>query len=177
MKRRSKVFLWLGAGFLSLLLASIAIPAFTSVAQLAQSTRDHQDGGQIWLALQSYAADHNGHFPNTLSELVPEYLREDFNKIPNGKFGLRLDQWFYFPNAPKDDPQAILLVSPRVYEDGSKFEPAPLITQPRFLSWRRYYRVVITRDIAHDMELDDLSETEFNNRMTKQLQADRTPVR
>ena len=46
------------------ILASIALPAFSSVQERAKQTKDLSNGKQIALSLKQFALDNNGEFPN-----------------------------------------------------------------------------------------------------------------
>jgi prepilin-type N-terminal cleavage/methylation domain-containing protein len=46
------------------ILASIALPVFSSVQERGKQTKDMSNGKQIVLALKQFAVDHNGVFPN-----------------------------------------------------------------------------------------------------------------
>ena len=169
MKRRSKALFWVGVTFVALLAASIFVPAFSGVAIKGQSTKDHSDARQIAYALHVYAEDNAGHLPPALRDLVPTYITDDFNSKSGG---IRLNEWHYFPNAPKDDPTAIVLVSPRIYSE-RKFELAPLFAPPHHF-FGHYNRLAITRaglTFTRPVESAFISESELNSRLTRQLQA------
>jgi len=51
------------------ILASFALPAYTSVQERAQQTKDLSDAKQIGLALKQFASDNNGSFPNKVPAL------------------------------------------------------------------------------------------------------------
>ena len=46
------------------ILASFALPAYTSVQERAQQTKDLSNAKQIVLALKQFASDNNGAFPS-----------------------------------------------------------------------------------------------------------------
>src|ERR1700704_3148494 len=46
------------------ILASIALPVFSSVQERGKQTKDLSNGKQIALALKQFALDNNGQFPN-----------------------------------------------------------------------------------------------------------------
>lgn len=185
MKRASKVVFWVTAIFVTLLLISIMLPTFSSVNIRCPEVRDEDEGCRVYLAIYSYASDNGGRFPSKLQDLVPEYLQEDFNSFNQN--GPRLGEWLYFPVAPKDYPDPIILISPRLYSrTGNRFQGVPLFTQ----SYSRdplYHRLVSA--LFHDspslrlvftLKLKEpgggelLGESEVNSLMTKQLKATAT---
>jgi prepilin-type N-terminal cleavage/methylation domain-containing protein len=52
------------------ILASIALPVFSSVQERGKQTKDMSNGKQIVLGLKQFAVDHNGVFPNKLPTVV-----------------------------------------------------------------------------------------------------------
>ena len=52
------------------ILASIALPVFSSVQERGKQTKDMSNGKQIVLGLKQFAVDHNGVFPNKLPDVV-----------------------------------------------------------------------------------------------------------
>jgi prepilin-type N-terminal cleavage/methylation domain-containing protein len=52
------------------ILASIALPVFSSVQERGKQTKDMSNGKQIALGLKQFAVDHNGVFPNKLPTVV-----------------------------------------------------------------------------------------------------------
>lgn len=51
------------------ILSSLAVPTFNSITVKANQTKIGNEGRQIGLALQTYAADHNGQYPPALEDL------------------------------------------------------------------------------------------------------------
>src|SRR6266487_7045605 len=79
------------------ILASIALPVFSSVQERGKQTKDMSNGKQIVLALKQFAIDHNGVFPNK----IPDVVSTDYdsgtnnltaNSVSNDAF------WWLFPN-------------------------------------------------------------------------------
>ena len=79
------------------ILASIALPVFSSVQERGKQTKDMSNGKQIVLGLKQFAVDHNGTFPNKL----PDVVSSDYdsgattlgtNDKSNDAF------WWLFPN-------------------------------------------------------------------------------
>jgi prepilin-type N-terminal cleavage/methylation domain-containing protein len=52
------------------ILASIALPVFSSVQERGKQTKDMSNGKQVVLGLKQFAVDHNGTFPNKLPTVV-----------------------------------------------------------------------------------------------------------
>jgi len=52
------------------ILASIALPVFSSVQERGKQTKDMSNGKQIALGLKQFAVDHNGVFPNKKPDVV-----------------------------------------------------------------------------------------------------------
>src|SRR5947207_6966508 len=52
------------------ILASIALPVFSSVQERGKQTEDMSNGKQIALGLKQFAIDHNGTFPNKVPDVV-----------------------------------------------------------------------------------------------------------
>jgi prepilin-type N-terminal cleavage/methylation domain-containing protein len=52
------------------ILASIALPVFSSVQERGKQTKDMSNGKQIALGLKQFAVDHNGVFPNKVPDVV-----------------------------------------------------------------------------------------------------------
>jgi prepilin-type N-terminal cleavage/methylation domain-containing protein len=57
------------------ILASIALPVFSSVQERGKQTKDMSNGKQIALGLKQFAVDHNGVFPNK----VPNAVSSDYD--------------------------------------------------------------------------------------------------
>jgi hypothetical protein len=64
------------AGLFFSAMAASAAPAFETAREKAQTTRAETNARQIGIACISYASEHNGKFPATLQELVPDFLPE-----------------------------------------------------------------------------------------------------
>src|SRR5438067_877160 len=56
------------------ILAAIALPAITAAQDRSTVVRCMNNAKQIAIACRTYAADHDGKFPATLDELVPDYV-------------------------------------------------------------------------------------------------------
>jgi len=59
------------------ILAGIALPVFSSVKDRAAATQCLSHAKQIALGCKLYALDHDGNFPQTLDQLIPEYLPDN----------------------------------------------------------------------------------------------------
>jgi competence protein ComGC len=65
----------LGCCLIGGLLVAIAIPAFNSQRDNAQERTCFSNQRNIEAAAQTYGAENNGEFPETIGALVPEYLK------------------------------------------------------------------------------------------------------
>jgi prepilin-type N-terminal cleavage/methylation domain-containing protein len=80
------------------ILASIALPVFSSVQERGKQTKDMSNGKQIVLGLKQFAVDHNGVFPNKApgdvasSDYDAGALPLDGSTFSNDAF------WWLFPN-------------------------------------------------------------------------------
>src|SRR5437899_6420290 len=75
------------------ILASFALPAYTTVQMRAQQTKDLSNIKQIGLALKQFASDNNGSFPNKL----PSADYSTANPLVAGSFS-NDGFWWLFPN-------------------------------------------------------------------------------
>src|SRR6266581_7422580 len=79
------------------ILASIALPVFSSVQERGKQTKDMSNGKQIVLALKQFAIDHNGVFPNK----IPDVVSSDYDSGTNNLTGSEKSNdafWWLFPN-------------------------------------------------------------------------------
>jgi prepilin-type N-terminal cleavage/methylation domain-containing protein len=79
------------------ILASIALPVFSSVQERGKQTKDMSNGKQIALSLKQFAVDHNGVFPNK----VPDAVSSDYDSgaTPLDSSSKSNDAfWWLFPN-------------------------------------------------------------------------------
>jgi prepilin-type N-terminal cleavage/methylation domain-containing protein len=92
------------------ILASFALPAYTSVQERAQQTKDLSNGKQIGLALKQFATDNNGSFPAKVPGI-------DYSAATDLASTATSNQayWWLFPNYLQSED--IFTVS------GSKFTP------------------------------------------------------
>jgi prepilin-type N-terminal cleavage/methylation domain-containing protein len=80
------------------ILASIALPVFSSVQERGKQTKDMSNGKQIALALKQFAVDHDGVFPN---KTPGDVVSTDYNAgaIALGSGNVSNDAfWWLFPN-------------------------------------------------------------------------------
>lgn len=170
MKRATKIIVWVfGIIFVLALLASIRVPAYVGGVPMTPETRELRDGHQIGLCLQAYAADNDGRFPASLRDLVPKYLEEGGVKVLEIT-GPRLDEWFYFPDAPRDYYfPVIILASPRLYDSSRvTFKVTPLLISPHLFDGNAT-RVVVYLSRRGAPEGHILDEGEFISRISSQL--------
>ena len=79
------------------ILASIALPVFSSVQERGKQTKDMSNGKQIALGLKQFAVDHNGVFPNKLPDVVSTDY--DAGATTLGAANFSNDAfWWLFPN-------------------------------------------------------------------------------
>lgn len=79
------------------ILASIALPVFSSVQERGKQTKDMSNGKQIALSLKQFAVDHNGVFPNK----VPDVVSSDYDSGATTLTGTNFSNdafWWLFPN-------------------------------------------------------------------------------
>jgi prepilin-type N-terminal cleavage/methylation domain-containing protein len=79
------------------ILASIALPVFSSVQERGKQTKDMSNGKQIVLGLKQFAVDHNGVFPNK----VPDVVSSDYDAGATTLVGTNKSNdafWWLFPN-------------------------------------------------------------------------------
>jgi prepilin-type N-terminal cleavage/methylation domain-containing protein len=75
------------------ILASFALPAYTTVQERAYQTKDLSNAKQIGLALKQFASDNNGSFPNKMP------AAGDYSAAPVGTPTTSNDAfWWLFPN-------------------------------------------------------------------------------
>ncbi|MFN2542009.1 MAG: type II secretion system protein [Chthoniobacterales bacterium] len=75
------------------ILASFALPAYTTVQERAQQTKDLSNAKQIGLALKQFASDNNGTFPNKMP------AAGDYSAAPSTVPATSNDAfWWLFPN-------------------------------------------------------------------------------
>jgi prepilin-type N-terminal cleavage/methylation domain-containing protein len=107
------------------ILASFAMPAYTSVQERASQTKDLSNAKQIGLALKQFATDNNGAFPskapaldyNSAADLTP-------SSVSNDAF------WWLFPNYLQSED--IFVVSGSKWTPGNpdnKIDPAGAISR------------------------------------------------
>ena len=79
------------------ILASIALPVFSSVQERGKQTKDMSNGKQIVLGLKQFAVDHNGVFPNKLPDVVSSDYDAGTTTLGAGNFSNDAF-WWLFPN-------------------------------------------------------------------------------
>ncbi len=92
------------------ILAGIAVPVFAEVQLKGKETKSLSNAKQIATACKLYAIDHQGAYPKTVDELVPDYLpnRETFASplSPGEEIA-----YYYFGGKDTDPAEKILLMS------------------------------------------------------------------
>lgn len=93
------------------ILAGIAVPVFGAVQVKAKQTKSLSQAKQIAIGCRLYAEDHDGAFPKTLEELVPEILpSRDIFICPLSPPGETMG-YIYFGGKESDPAENVLLVS------------------------------------------------------------------
>ncbi|HBJ83917.1 MAG TPA: hypothetical protein DDZ88_08620 [Verrucomicrobiales bacterium] len=96
------------------ILASLAVPAFSSIQQKAIQTKTMSQAKQIVVGMKLYAAEHEGSLPPTLATLYEEDILDD-GRMPDSPVGKESPAaaWDYRGAGLKDtaDGTAIVLVS------------------------------------------------------------------
>ncbi|WP_395736629.1 DUF4190 domain-containing protein [Prosthecobacter sp.] len=105
-------YLGFGLTFIAIL-ASLAVPAFTSVQSKGNQMKAVNNARQLVLAMRQYSADHDGSFPPTLESLYEEQYVTDRRLL---EFPAAMDVpgqgWEYRGNGVKDtDSSTIVLIS------------------------------------------------------------------
>ncbi len=93
------------------ILAGIATPAFISVRERGKQTKSLSRAKQIYLGCRLYAGDHDGNFPATLDELVPQYLPNKSILTDPMAPDAEGVGYHYFGGKDTDAPNKVLLVS------------------------------------------------------------------
>lgn len=101
------------------ILAGIAVPAFLHAREKGLQTESLSQAKQIYVGCRMYAGDHEGNFPATLEELVPDYLSSKTiladPQIPGESIG-----YHYFGGKETDAPDKVLLVGKAVGKGGTR---------------------------------------------------------
>jgi type II secretory pathway pseudopilin PulG len=106
-------FLFIGIA----VLAGIALPVFSSVQDRAAATKCLSNAQQIALSCRLYASDHDGNYPQTLEQLVPDYLPDNhIFTCPITKDATTVG-YEYFGGTDTDPPNKVLLTSKATTRD------------------------------------------------------------
>jgi hypothetical protein len=96
------------------ILASLAVPAFSSIRQKAEQAKTMIQAKQIVVGIKLYAAEHEGSLPPTLATLYEEDILDD-GRMPDSPVGKESPAaaWDYLGAGMKDsaDGKTIILVS------------------------------------------------------------------
>ena len=149
------------------LLASIAMPSFgpkKAGCQLESETRMYQ----IALAVSAYHSDHQ-HFPERLSELVPDYASTD-----NFYFRCPYGAALFIPSGASKDPKLIDVFSPyelRTLGDSGAvvFERVPLWSDGK-VGFCLIPPSLIPQSPFYSRPRNRISQEEFASRYSKQFQ-------
>ncbi len=123
------------------ILAGIALPAFTKIKERGHDARVINDLKQLVIALKFYAADHDGKYPDQLSELVKDGVLDDETlleyKNPETKQG---QPWLYNKTLTDSSPgTSAVLAAPIKSKDGKRVVAfndgsVRLVTEAEFIS-------------------------------------------
>jgi len=107
-------------------------PSWVTTSSKVRQVVELSNLKQIGLGLKLYAEDHEGSYPKSLLELVPDYFPEGGPIFSRSMDGEPPEPYVYYPgHTEKDDPKTMVLTSPRpiqrhqgvnhcvVYLDGS----------------------------------------------------------
>lgn len=102
-----------GIGIISLL-AAIAVPAFMKARERALLVRSQMQARMIVIASKSYADDHNGEYPESLSVLVPDYVssaNQLVDPLPVKSGGTTVTREFIYYRPSKSDPNEMVVIT------------------------------------------------------------------
>ncbi len=77
------------------ILASIALPVFSSVQERGKQTKDMSNGKQIALGLKQFAVDHNGVFPSKKPDVVSTDYDAGATPLGTGDFSNDAFWWLF----------------------------------------------------------------------------------
>ena len=91
-------------------------PSWVTISSKVKQVRELADLKQIAAGVKLYAEDHEGNFPKSLLELVPDYCPEGRALFSRAGEGEPPEPYVYVPgHSLKDDPKTIIAKSPRQY--------------------------------------------------------------
>ena len=92
------------------ILAGIALPVFSQVQLKGKQVKSLAQARQIAIGCKIYADDHDGAFPKTLDELVPEFVTREVFICPLSPPGETMG-YIYFGGKETDPADKVLIVS------------------------------------------------------------------
>lgn len=102
-------------------LASISVPVYNSITERARITKQITQMTMIQSNLRTYAIDNDGRYPESLAELVPDYLNDDGILNYTRLDGEGFDELVYFEGHGESDPaETIILAAPEVVQRGKR---------------------------------------------------------
>ncbi len=149
MNRRLKLR-WLLVAAALLLAAGVALPVYNTNNLKSPTTKQRERIGLVWVALQEYAGDHDGKFPQSVSELAPDFLSPEARQFRDPATG-KLSDWLYYPGHTQKDPPSTILAA----------FPVVVVPRERASMWVDY-RIVTS--IGSPTEY--ITETEFQRRVS-----------
>ncbi|MFK5923992.1 MAG: DUF4190 domain-containing protein [Verrucomicrobiota bacterium] len=101
--------------FVSAIIMAIAMPAFVGVQEAARQNKQTNDVRILLVACQTFAAEHDGKYPDTLKELSPDFISdESLLGYINSDSG-QIEPYMYFSGKTvNSEPRSLLIASPEV---------------------------------------------------------------
>ena len=144
MKTRNKTII-LGLVLIVVVIVLLSIRGVSGSAPLRPATWEFIHAGEIRDELLSYSKEHQGKFPNALSELPLDNMPPEARQFHDPETKQVLD-WIYYPGYSRaDSPNTIILAAPRLFQKNE--------------------RITILSDCSVEM----LEENEFVKRISEQL--------
>ncbi len=106
-----------GMIFGTAVLASILIPVFSAATESAKANQSLMRAKKICTGCRMYASDHGGKYPNSLEELVPDYVQDKSDLSDPGQKDKAEIGYFYYGSAhfQSEAGNKVLLASKAVY--------------------------------------------------------------
>ena len=93
-----------------MLVAGISLPVFNTVNLITPTTKQRRHLGLVWVALQEYAQDHDGKFPQAIAEIPPGFLPPEARQFRDPATR-KLSDWLYYPGHTQNDPPSTILAA------------------------------------------------------------------
>jgi hypothetical protein len=107
----------IGMVFGTALLAAILLPAFSAARDSVKANQCMIRARKIGTGCRMYASDHGGKFPNSLEELVPDYVQDQSDLSDPGQKDKAEIGYFYYGSAhfQNEAGNKVLLASKALY--------------------------------------------------------------